>query len=506
MSRETIGNCLSPAAGLLLLASLAFASPTVAAEGKVTIAITSDVGNLDPTLGHGLTGWPVRLNVFDSLTDIAPDGSMRPQLATSWESTPDATSWTFTIRRDAKFHNGEPVTVDDVIWSIQKVMDDPKTPTRTYVTVVKSIDRVSDDKVRFNLNMPFAVFDRQIMIMRILPKKAYEQMGLEQFGKAPIGSGPYKLVRWVKDDRVELEAFDGYWGDKPTVKTAIIRPIPSEAARAAALISGEVDIVPNLPPAQASTMTGKPGIKVEITDSYKTVFMGFNPANASLKDVKIRKAIDHAIDRDAITQRLLRNMGTPVAQIMAPVSNGYDASLKPSSYDVELARRLVKESGYQGEKISLQYPNDFIVGADGVAQAVAGYLNAVGINVDLQGSEYSSFYALWQARKLGGMHLFVFGPILRDADVPIFSIFATSGQRGYMFDPRVDELADKQRAEADPAKRRKLISDLFKTSNEYQPFVYLYAERVAAGIRDNVNWKVGPDGIVRLLDVSLKAK
>lgn len=494
------------AAAIQFAAALSIAAPSVAAEGKVTIAVSSDVGNLDPTLGHGLIGWPVRLNVFDALTDIAPDGSMRPQLATSWESTPDAMSWTFTIRRDAKFHNGEPVTVDDVIWSIQKVMDDPKTPTRTYVTVIKSIDRVSDDKVRFNLNMPFAVFDRQIMILRILPRKAYEQMGIEQFGKTPIGSGPYKLVRWVKDDRVELEAFDGYWGEKPKVKTAIIRPIASEATRAAALVSGEVDIVPNLPPAQASTLTGKPGIKLETTDSYKTVFMGFDPANPSLKDVRIRQAVDHAIDRNAITQRLLRNMGTPVAQIVAPVSNGYDASLKPTSYDPELARKLVKESGYQGDKITLQYPNDFIVGADGVAQAVAGYLGTVGINVDLQGMEYSSFYALWQARKLNGMHLFVFGPILLDADVPIYSIFATSGQRGYIFDPRVDQLAAKQRAEVDPIKRRKLISDLFRASNEYQPFVYLYAEKLAAGMRDTVNWKVGPDGIVRLLDVSLNKK
>jgi peptide/nickel transport system substrate-binding protein len=234
--------------------------------------------------------------------------------------------------------------------------------------------------------------------------------------------------------------------------------------------------------------------------------MGFDPANPSLKDVRIRQAVDHAIDRNAITQRLLRNMGTPVAQIVAPVSNGYDASLKPTSYDPELARKLVKESGYQGDKITLQYPNDFIVGADGVAQAVAGYLGTVGINVDLQGMEYSSFYALWQARKLNGMHLFVFGPILLDADVPIYSIFATSGQRGYIFDPRVDQLAAKQRAEVDPIKRRKLISDLFRASNEYQPFVYLYAEKLAAGMRDTVNWKVGPDGIVRLLDVSLNKK
>ncbi len=483
------------AAGMM---SFATAGPSRAQDGEgVVAALSSDFATLDPTVHHAIISWAARLNIFDSLTDIGPDGSVIPRLATEWESSDDAKTWTFTIRTDATFHNGEPVTMDDVIWSFQKIIDDEKSPTRTYLANVDSIEKVSETQLRFHLKQPFAPFDRNMVILMVVPKMAYQEMGAEAFGRAPIGSGPYRLVEWVRDDHMTLEAFDGWWGEKPAVETITLRPVPNEASRAAALVSGEVDMVPALAPAMIDTLRGREGVKVEVTDGYKVVYLGFDPALPALSDVRMRQAIDLAIDRDAITKQLLRGMATPVNQILAPVSFGYDESRAPTPFDPEKARELVQASGYDGSPITLEYPNDAIASADQVAAAIQGYLQAVGVNVRLSSSDYNTFYASWSAKKLNAMHMFVFGPILLDADVPVHSIFATSGNRGYLFDPKVDELAAASRAEANSDKRLAIIADIWKTSDAYQPFVYLYNEKQAVGLRDGVTWKVQPDGIIR---------
>ena len=258
------------------------------------------------------------------------------------------------------------MTIEDVIFSYQKIMDDEKSPTRVYVNNIASIDRVSETQVRFNLKTPFAPFDRNATLIAVIPKKAYTEMGADAFGKKPVGSGPYRLVNWVKDDRMELEAFDGWWGGAPSVKQVVVRPVPSEAARSAALVSGEVDIVPALPPALMQTLNNRPGVKVKITDGYKVVYLGFNPADPILKDIKMRQAVDAAIDRTAISQQLLRGMGIPTGHILAKVSFGHDDKRPPTKFDPERAKQLVKESGYKGEPITFQYPNDFISSADAV--------------------------------------------------------------------------------------------------------------------------------------------
>jgi peptide/nickel transport system substrate-binding protein len=313
-------------------------------------------------------------------------------------------------------------------------------------------------------------------------------------------------VEWVKDDRITLEAFDGWWGGKPSVRRMVLRPVPNEASRAAALISGEVDIVPALAPAMMDTLKGRSGVKVEIADGYKVVYLGFNPSLPALSNVLMRQAIDMAIDREAITKQLLRGMGEPVNQIVAPVTFGYDPGRPAPPFDPKKARELVQASGYDGTPILLEYPNDFIAAADQVAAAVAGYLEAVGIKTRLSGMEYNTFYAQWSAKKLSGMHMFVFGPSLLDADVPIHSIFATSGNRGYIFSPKVDELAAASRAVSDPAKRLKVISELWRASDEHKPFVYLYNEKQAVGLREGVTWKPQPDGVIRMWQVTKVAR
>jgi hypothetical protein len=163
---------------------------------------------------------------------------------------------------------------------------------------------IEPDKVRFTLSEPYAPFDRQVSLISIVPRKAFEDMGAAQFALTPVGAGPFKVVAWKKDDRVELEAFAGYWGGAPKIKKLVFKPVPSESARAAALASGELDVVPILPPALVDSLGSRQGLTVKRVESNKVVYLGFDVNNPLLSDVRVRKAIDMAVDRNAISQRL----------------------------------------------------------------------------------------------------------------------------------------------------------------------------------------------------------
>jgi peptide/nickel transport system substrate-binding protein len=480
--------------GLSLLAfSLLTHSFSASAQtGTIVVAQSSDVLTLDPSVDTSPISLNIFKNIYDQLTDIAADGSVKPQLATSWEVSADAKVWTFTIRTNVKFHDGSMLSVDDVVDSFQKIMKDEKSPVRAYLVRVASVEKVGDDKVRFTLTVPYAPFDRQVSLISILPRKAYAERGAS-FATNPVGSGPFRVVKWIKDDRIELAANPDYFGGAPKVATVIFRPVPAESARAAALASGEIDIVPLLPPSLVERLSTTRGIGVSKVDSNRVLYIGFDVTNPLLSNQKLRQAINHAINREAITTRLLRGLGKPIGQPVAPVTFGYDASIPAPTFDVDLAKRLVKESGYKGEPILFQYPNNRYAFGQEVAQAIQGYLSAVGINVEMQGMEYSAFFPLWAARKLNSIHMFAFGPSIMDAELPLGSLYETGPSRGYWSDKRIDELVASQRAESDPAKRRSIIAEIWKASAEFVPYSMLYNEVQAYGFRAGVKWQPRPD-------------
>jgi len=308
----------------------------------------------------------------------------------------------------------------------------------------------------------------------------------------PVGAGPFKVVAWKKDDRVELEAFAEYWGGAPKIRKLIFRPVPSESARAAALASGELDVVPILPPALVDNLGSRPGISVQRVASNKVVYLGFDVNNPLLSDIRVRKAIDMAVDRNAISQRLLRGLGKPSGQVIAPVTFGYAADINPTAFDAKQAKEMLAQTSYRGERIVLQYPTNNLAFGQEVAQAIANYLANIGINVELQGMEYSAFFPLWANRKLNGLHLFAYGPSIMDADLVLGSLYEKTG-RLYWIDPQVQDLIQKQRAEADPARRRAIIGEILKLSARNLPYAPLYNEIHAYGIQNRVKWLPRPD-------------
>lgn len=472
-----------------------------AQDAKLTVALTSDVPSLDPTLDLSLHGFSFRLNVYDQLTEIRPDGSVGERLATKWEPSENATVWTLTMRTDAKFHDGSALTADDVVWTFQKILADSRSALKVYMSKIVKIEKLSDTQVRFTLSQPIGIFARQLSFVSILPQKAFEAMGEEQFGKKPIGSGPYTLVERVSDDRIVLKAFDGYWRGAPAIKDVVMRPIPSPLGRNSALLTGEIDIDPSVPPSLLPKLEGNADVKVSKAPAHRVMYVGFNVGfNPAMADPNFRLAVDAAIDREAISNRLLGGLGKPASQLAPGITFGHDDTIAVTAFDPVKAKELLAKTSYDGTPIPFEYPNNNYALADDVAQAIAGYLGNIGIKVELKPMEFSAFLPLWSQRKLTGMFYFAYGSSILDSTDITTGLYET-GSRIYDVNPEIDALAKEARAATDEAKRKELFGKIYKISKDIAAYVPLYEEVQSFATRANVVWAPQADGFYRFYNM-----
>lgn len=492
----TLGALRNVAVAALLLGG---AGAAMAAPEKLTVALPGDLPGLDPSKDTSPLGFNYRLNVYDALTELQRDGQMRGRLAESWESSEDLKTWTFKLRPGVKFHDGSEFTADDVVFTIERVLADEKTPLRTYVRLVEKVEAVDDLTVRFTLIQPYSLFFRQISYVNIMSRDYHDKVGDDGYATKPVGTGPYKLVEWVKDDRFVLEANPDYWRGAPAIKTATFRPIPAEASRATALLSGEVDLVPSLPPSLLAQLERSDKVKTGVAQGFRTIFLAFNSTVAPLNDPKIREAIDVSINRNAIAEQLLRGLGKPTGILVPPMNIGYDPTLTPTAFDPEKAKQLVAEAGYKGETISIQYPSNNIAMANEVVQAIAGYMTEVGLKVELKPMEFTAFFPVWLQAKVDSAYFFAFGSSQYHAETVLTTMF-TKGSHAYEVDEEIDRLVNAAKAEADPAKQQEMLSDAFKRSNANRWHLPLYDEMQAYGMQPSIEYNPWPDGFIRLYD------
>ncbi len=481
------------------------ATPAAAAgatKGKVTVALSSDVLTLDPSKDTSPISLNVYKNVFDQLSDIRADGSVGPQLAESWDS-PDAVNWTFKLRTNAKFTDGKPVTVDDVLGTFQAVMRDEKSPVREYTTAIDKMEKVDERTIRFVTKYPYAPFPRWVSLISILPQDTYRSMGAEQFARKPVGSGPYSVVNWVKDDHLELAANPQYFGGAPSITSVIFRPVTNESSRTAGLESGDLDLVSLIPPPEVPRLQKGSGLHVTLVPSNRNLFLGFNTNTKPLDNQKVRQAIDCAINREQICNGLLNGMGKPVGQCVAEGVFGHDPSIAPTKFDPDRARQLLKDGGFpNGVDVDMQYPSNRYAFGNEVAQAIVAQLADVGIRVKLEAMEYAAFFPNWTGKKLRAIYLFAFGPSIMDADLPLSSLYSSDG-RVYWTSPEVDALVKKQRGQANDQERAQTISQIWKISQDQVPYSWLYTEIQAYGIRDRLDFTPRKDERFNMKDARL---
>ncbi len=455
-----------------------------AAAADLSIALGADVTSIDPHY-HNLTpNNNVAEHIFETLVTKDPRSRLKPALAEAWRAVDDLT-WEFRLRRGVKFHDGSDFTAADVVFSLDRVALVPNSPGPFTLYSKQITEKIIVDPhtVRLKTAAPYPLMPNDMSTIFMVSGKAGKGASTEDFnnGKAAIGTGPFKFLRYARGDRIELARFDSYWGTRPTWEKVTFRVIASDPSRVAALLAGDVRAVENVPTADLATLNKNPDIIISRTVSHRVMFLHLDsnrdkspfitdragkPLDRNpLKDLRVRKAISKAINRPAIVERVMEGAAVATGQLMPEGMFGYMPALKPDAYDLEGAKKLLAEAGYpEGFGLTLHGPNDRYVNDDQICQAIAQMLSRIGIPTKVETMPSSVYFT--RASKLEFSFMLVgWAADTAEASSPLKSLLATfdskkgmgAVNRGRYSNPKMDALLEQALATVDDAKREKLL-------------------------------------------------
>ena len=485
-------------AGSLLLLSILGGAATVPArrlmaapaepQGELRIALPWTPENLDPTMNLSSIRAAVGVSMFDSLVGRDADNRLVAQLAESWKLVDD-TTWQFALRKGVVFHDGEPFNAEAVRFTIKRVLDpDQKSPNRANVAEIVRVDVLDDFTINIVTRQPYAPLLSRLIDFPIVPPRYVAEKGNQVFALRPVGTGPFKFVELVKDDRLVLEAFDRHWRGAAKIRRIVFKPIPEPFTRAAAIRNGEVDLVTTLPPNLARELERTAGIKVQRVPSTWIIYLGLNALRKPLSDVRVRQALNYATDVDAIIKNVLDGNGRRVQGPFTPQMFGYDASVKGYDFDPARARRLLGEAGYpDGLDIVLDSPSGRYQGDKEIAEALGGQWQKAGFRPKVQVAEWGAYFKRYLGKQFPDAYLLGLGGPMQDAD-ELYNLVSSKGRGLYYKNEKVDQLFDLGRNAMDPAKRRRAYTDLARAMVEDATWVFLLQQVDIYGSRERLTW------------------
>lgn len=364
-------------------------------NSSLTIAIGTLL-TLDPAFARGSgTDLSILSQIYSSLTTLNPSNQVVGDLATKWVQT-KPTQWTFTLRSGAKFDDGEPLDASTVVWNYERMMDPSLNATaNTNLDLIKSVTAVNATTVVFNTKAPWLDLPRRMSWFFFLPP-VWTKTHNPKIEAMP--SGPYNLVSWNPTSKVVLKRNPNYYGTKPAFENVTYLVLPDDAMKLAALQSGEVDAAFGVDPVDMPELQSNSQFNVGSTEGTTVAELRFNTQQGQpTADVRVREAINYAINREAITESIYRGLVKPAAtEVLPPGYDGYDSQLQPWPYDPAKARELLKEAGYgSGLNLTLATTGEAnYVGAPEASQAIASQLGQVGIHVTIKtvaGADWTSF-------------------------------------------------------------------------------------------------------------------
>ncbi|HXZ38741.1 MAG TPA: ABC transporter substrate-binding protein, partial [Thermodesulfobacteriota bacterium] len=313
-----------------------------APKDSVVIAQGIDATTLDPHMRWDTAAINILMNIYDFLLVRSPDLKILPLLASSYKIVNDST-WELNLRQGVKFHNGEDFNAAAVKFSLERLADPRNKLQQTALQIIERVEIINEYRVHIITKKPFPYLDAQLTnVGAVIPPKYFQERGPSHFSLHPVGTGPYKLVRWTKDDQLEVEANSTYWRGVPRIKRAVFRPIPEDTSRVAGLQTQELDVIVNIPPNLANLMNWKGRSTVAKIPSARTVFLVLeNTKGGPMADVRVRRAIAQAIDQDKIIKNILEGNAFKLASPLSKYQFGYDPSIKPYDYNPAQAKKLL---------------------------------------------------------------------------------------------------------------------------------------------------------------------
>lgn len=458
----------------------------------LTLAINADILTTDPQALNNGTTTSVMYNVFSNLVKYDDAGEIVMDLAESYELLEDQVTWEFKIREDAVFHDGTPVTAEDVAWSLTRVMTDESSSDYMNFCPLAEAVAVDDYTVHVVSEDPYPIM-LQLLCKggaAVLPKAYFEEHGEEAWLANPIGSGPYQLTEYVKDDHVTLVPFADYYGEQnPDWEEVIFRVVPESSTRVGELIAGNVDAVNMVIPTEWERVNGNEGTAVVNGPSTRVYQLALKTDKGPTADLRVRQAIDLAIDDQTIVDTILQGAGTPMLTRVPSGVNGCNEDLVGKyNYDPERAKELLAEAGYpDGFSMKIEAPTGRYTMDAEISQAIVAMLSQVGITVDLQLLESSAYSNVFSAHSAEDGFMTCFGLGFFDASYGMIGYFGvnTSGESNWNNQEYIDMYYEAE-FNMNEEERTQLFQEMQQMVADEVPYAIICQIDNSYGVKDSI--------------------
>lgn len=487
---------------LTVLAGLAWAQPR---SEMVVAAVSVDATALDPWLSTNITDKNVVSHLYDTLLQRDEDMSVQPNVAVSYEPIDD-TTWEFKLRDDVTFSNGEPLTAADVAFTVEHFRDpELNAPSIAQFNPIESVEVVDETTVRFHTSQPFPALPAVMTEFWIVPDEHTRDVGVQGLAREPVGSGPYTLEEWTRDSRLLLKANPDWWAGAPAVPFVEFRIVPDQNARIAQLQTGEADVVAQVPTEAAPLLERNDRVDLVEASNPRAFFLGMNQRlDTPLTDVRVRQAINHAINVEEIVAAIFEGRGRPLATLLTPEQFGFDPSVEPFGYDPERAKQLLADAGYpDGFRIAMEAPQSRYPKDAEVAQVIASQLGQVGIQVDLDIQEWGTYVGQFRAEDGPPLYLLGWSIPTFDPDSILTPLLTEGATYGRFAEPELSDLIEEARSTVDAEARAEIYAQVQERMKELAPMAFLYQLTELYGVSSRLEWQPRADGRIYLWNASL---
>ena len=490
--------------------ALAMWTSMALAAGTLRIGREQDNTTFDPILTIQNADIWVMDNMNAGLVRVTPDGTkLEPDLAQSWEVSDDGLTYTFKMRDGLKFSDGSPITVGDVKFSLERLRDRKDSVMGSMYKVLKSIDTPDEKTVAIKLNEPSSPFLSTLAMFAasVVPEKAVKAAG-EDFGSKPVGAGAFKLEEWKRGDRVRLVRNPNYWENKRVKLDGVEwQYIPNDNTRILKLQAGEIDAAIFIPFSQIDTLSKDPNIQIHLDPSSREDHLLINHAHKPLDDVRVRRALAMAIDRESIVKTVLFGHGKVANSFIPGGALYYNPDNKTYPYDPTAAKALLDEAGVKDLSLKLLIAAGNSID-DQTAVLIKDQLGKVGVNVNIEKQEQGQ---QWDTTVAGEYDLstnYWTNDIIDPDEKATFSVYGDPDNRSYYTNyknPKVTELVEQGRHEPNPDKRKEIYYEIQKIVAEDVHWIDLYYSPFRNASRKNVSgFYQNPTGRFMLEDASIE--
>ena len=479
-------------------------------------AAQNDVLTLDPHSQNHATTNSILQHTYEGLVRYSKDYKIEPCLAVSWKELSE-TQWRFSLRKDVKFHDGSPFTADDVVFSYERIKQ-PQGTMQIYVANIAEVKKIDDYTVDFILSGPHPILLRNIVDFRIMSKSWSEKnrsQSIQDYkakeenfaSRNTNGTGPYMVKSWEPDKRVVFALHKDWWGKLDgNVTDVLYTPIKSDSTRVSALLSGEVDLVTDLPTQDVDRLRKEPKLKILDGHEVRTIFIGMDQFNEELKyssvkgknpfkDVRVRRALNLAVDREAIRKVVMRGLSIPAGIMIAPGVHGHskEIDLVPK-FNPEAAKKLLAEAGYpNGFEFTLDCPNNRYVNDEKICQALVSMWARAGLRVRLNSMPFATYIPKLLNHDTSA-YMLGWGVVTFDGLYSLQSLVHTktsgadgSFNSGRVSDAKLDQMIDALKVTTDTAKRDALLKEALVMTRDQAYYVPLHHQMRPWAMKPNVS-------------------